>query len=336
MTMSSVFTEPSFLLSIPTELRLQIYDYLIADSNAVTIAAAPLTLFGRRINDPAFIREVPGLPSDHCPLIHCCYDPALLSISDPPMIELDNGMKIDTAYDKLPLPAPSAMLQTCRLIHEEIGDYMRRKTRGNRNKDGLSIYVTYPYGVLVLKNLYPFLLHQAKNIYISGYYTPRAPEPVSPPTSPITPTRNHNNNLRQRPRLRLDPPREIKSVDVLGPYSESTANIAPDTLSNLTRTIFPPTPTHLNRLEVRIYYTGPESYKSMWGDDNGPIVRVLSNICGGKIDMEVNRGRRGNAVKLTVAPSPKTRIVNTTWQRLGDSIDESEGFVIGEDWGNAI
>jgi hypothetical protein len=304
------------------------------DSKAITITAAPLTLFGHRIKDATFVRVVPGLPADHCPLVRCCYDPALLSISDPPTIELDNGAKMDTACNQLPLPAPSALMQTCRLINDEMGDYMKRKTRGNSDKGSLSIYVTYPYGVLVLKNLYPFLLRHAKKIYISGYYTPQTPELVSPPTSPTSPTRNPSHYNSQRPRLRLDPPRELKSTSILGPYIESTAKVAPATLGKLIRTILPPTPTLINKLEVRIYYPGSVSYGSIWGDDNGPIVQVLSNICGGKIDMEVSRGRRGNAVKLSVEASPKTRVVSTTWRRLGDSRSESEGFVIGEDWGD--
>ena len=94
----------------------------------------------------------------------------------------------DSAGEKLGFPAPVALLLTSRLINDEMTDCMRRRKRlaGARSttdadgvvqddandKEGLSLYVSYPYGVLVLKSLYPYLLKQARRVYVSGYYTP--------------------------------------------------------------------------------------------------------------------------------------------------------------------
>ncbi|KAF1829418.1 hypothetical protein BDW02DRAFT_165832 [Decorospora gaudefroyi] len=177
----------SGLLSLPTELRCHIYDYLLADPHAITISAGYITCFGNRIQDLARKTDIPGLPLYLAPLARRHHDACLLSVAKPPTIAVENGHMDNIEGEKLGYPAPLALLLTSRLINDELTDYMRGRRRiaqthssthsemgvygDAEDKEGLSLYVSYPYGVLVLKSLYPFLLKQARRIYISGYYT---------------------------------------------------------------------------------------------------------------------------------------------------------------------
>ncbi|KAH7073936.1 hypothetical protein BKA63DRAFT_415939 [Paraphoma chrysanthemicola] len=253
----------SAFLSLPTELRCNIYDYLLADSHAVTISAGYVTIFGNRIQDRARKYDIPGLPLDLAPLARSHYDASLLSIANPPEIGIDNGCmgSVEQHTGTLGMPAPLALQLSCHLVNDELTDYMRgrRQIKAARalsrkcnadgqapvvenDEEGLSLHVTYPYGLLVLKNQYPYLLKQARRVYITGYYcpTPKA-EPDSPtshegsdderpglsgsfaiaesfgtPVPMRTQTRsgvmNTFNRIQnanapiQRPRLRLDPP----------------------------------------------------------------------------------------------------------------------------------
>lgn len=175
----------SGFLSLPTELRCHIYDYLLADSHAVTISAGYTTVFGNRIQDRARTIDIPGLPLDFAPLVRCHRDTSLLSVANAPTIPFDDGRLSNAETVQSIYPAPLALLQTCHLVNDELTDYKRGKKRmarapsedgtenfpdGAEDKQGLSLYVTYPYGVLVLKSMYPYLLKQARRVYISGHY----------------------------------------------------------------------------------------------------------------------------------------------------------------------
>ncbi|EAT91222.1 hypothetical protein HBI56_017400 [Parastagonospora nodorum] len=192
----------SAFLSLPTEIRCEIYDYLLVDSQSITISAGYITVFGNRIKDRARKHDIPGLPLDLAPLVRQTRDASLLSVAKPPEIAIDNAWMDDVARkdSTIGMPAPLALLLTCRLVNDELTDYMRGrkqiKTARARSanptaeeaeptlkddNEGLSLYVTYPYGVLVLKSMYPYLLKQARRVYISGYYSnPGKSEPSSP------------------------------------------------------------------------------------------------------------------------------------------------------------
>ncbi|OAL01564.1 hypothetical protein IQ06DRAFT_292432 [Phaeosphaeriaceae sp. SRC1lsM3a] len=195
----------SAFLSIPTELRCQIYDYLLVDSQAITVSAAYITVFGNRIQDRARKHDVPGLPLDLTPIVRQKRDASLLSVTNPAEVAIDNDCMASIEQDcsTLGMPAPLALLLTCHLVNDELNDYMRGKKQikaaraqsvasgadtGNAiaedDNEGLSLYVTYPYGVLILKNMYPYLLKQARRVYLSGYYTSqKTVEPGSPTLS---------------------------------------------------------------------------------------------------------------------------------------------------------
>lgn len=345
---------PGFVLgNLLTSINIatQIYDYCLADTNTITITAAPTTVFGHRIKDRARKVAIPGLPLDLAPLVKYTYDPTLLSISNPVTIELDCGKQVNKSSDQQLYHGPLALLQSCRLIHNELTDYMHRK-KATPGKGGLALYITYPYGVLVLKTLYPRLLLHARNVYISGYYiSPHTDNQISEEKE----TRNPDTRIMQgipllnsyfhvapNNRLRIGSPPPTPSPPhsptppstTLSPYPPSTAELAPLALASLVKTILPSTPApRFRKLEARILFPGPDSYSTVWTDDNGPIVQMLGNAAGGKIDMEVSRGRSENAVVMRVEPRMGGRVVSTCWKRLEHGQEEAEKVVVGERWG---
>jgi hypothetical protein len=284
--MLTIYDSPSLysaFLSLPTELRCQIYDYLLIDSQAITISAGYLTVFGNRIQDRARKHDIPGLPLGLAPLVRQTRDASLLSVAKPPEVAIDHGRmgSVEQDTSTLGMPAPLALSLTCRLVNDEFTDYMRgrRQIRTARarsakpdaeeieptvedDEEGLSLYVTYPYGVLVLKSMYPYLLKQARRVYISGHYTnpkdsgpgsstssfgsdeerltpsnsfavaesfgalPRIRSARQPPTRSSI-NRRASNERAARPRLRLDPPlpqrqRSATSTDLAFPAYSDT------------------------------------------------------------------------------------------------------------------
>ncbi|KAF2183799.1 hypothetical protein K469DRAFT_581596 [Zopfia rhizophila CBS 207.26] len=331
-------TQRCYFLELPTELRLEIYDYCLTDTNSITVTSAAVTDHSSEKNNNAPRTDIPGLPPDHIPLIRYHYDPSLLSISSPPTI-INKGSDLRSSprsfCARLPYPTPLALLQTNHQIHDELSHLMRMR-RGNPANGGMALYISYPYGVLVLKALYPSLPRQARNVYISGYYNlKQRPVPhESHESSSGSRRTNPNVHPRTRPRLRMGSPPTMSQK--LLPYPEATAETAHVALGTLVRSILSPAPAPLLRkLEIRVFYPGESTYSSVWADEESPIVEILSNVCGGKIDIEVFRGRRGNGVALVAYPNPRGRIISTVWRRLGNSKEESEGFVIGEHWPEA-
>ncbi|EOA88460.1 hypothetical protein ACJQWK_01752 [Exserohilum turcicum] len=186
----------SGFLSLPTEIRCQIYDYLLAEPYAITISAGYTTCRGSGLRDCARKTEIPGLPPNLVPLARRRHDASLLSVAKPPTIAIDGGNIDDIEGEKLGLPAPLALSLTSRLVKDELSDCIRRRrhilqarssvdTDGvpqddGESREGLSLYVSYPYGVVVLKSQYPYLLKQARRVYISGYYTAAQEEEPMP------------------------------------------------------------------------------------------------------------------------------------------------------------
>ncbi|KAJ8118814.1 hypothetical protein OPT61_g281 [Boeremia exigua] len=352
-------------LSLPVELRCYIYDYLLTEPYAITISAGYTTIFGHRIREKTRKVDVPGLPLDFAPLVRNNHDSALLSVATPPEVALEKEDANNGGRPQLQLPGPLALLRTCRMVNDELADHMRRrkarKSRAARAKnpstaaddsEGLSLYVSYPHGVMVLNHLYPSLLKQARRVYISGYYaTAKEPElplnasvdsnadlSLTPQSSftatPVrsmynataTTTANPTPRLRSsRTRLRLDPPLQqappTKSPATFPPFDKSTSSSALAALADTLRVLFPCTPaptpsapSPLISLQARILYPGAESYSSVWSDESSPVSHLLRDICGGKVDMQVKRGSLGCGVSVSVLPQPEKRVVSTSWE----------------------
>ncbi|KZM25175.1 uncharacterized protein EKO05_0008521 [Ascochyta rabiei] len=353
-------------LSLPTELRCHIYDCLLAEPHAITVSAGYTTLFGHRLRDKARKVDVPGLPLDFAPLVRSSHDAALLSVATPPEVALDQQDGWSGGSPQLHLPGPLALLRTCRMLNDELRDYMRgRKARNAARKaartndtpptashdtEGLSLYLSYPYGVLVLNHLYPSLLQHARRVYLSGHYTSakEAHLPLNasldsntdlsltpqssfaartPVRSMCRATANPAPRLRStRTRLRLDPPLQqatppSKPPTAFPAVDKSTSSTALAALADTLRVLFPPTPAptacrppQLVSLHARILYPGADSYSSVWSDESSPVSHLLRGICGGKIDMQVKRGSLGCGVSVGVVPQPKKRVVSTSWE----------------------
>lgn len=350
-------------LSLPTELRCHIYDYLLAEPQAITISAGYTTVFGHRIRDKARRVDVPGLPLDLAPLVRSNHDATLLSVATPPEIALDKADAWTGGKPQLQLPGALALLRTCRIINDELKDYMRgRKARkalrlkhtqtATDDTEGLSLYVSYPHGIMVLNHLYPSLLKQARRVYISGYYTTAkdnemplnasldsntdlslTPQPsfTTPPVRSMYRGRSHTTNatprLRSsRTRLRLDAPIQQQtspgtSSSTFPAIDKDTSSTALTALADTLGILFPSEPTAapataspLVSLQARILYPGAESYSSVWSDESSPVSHVLRGICGGKIDMQVKRGSLGCGVSLGVTPQADKRVMSTSWE----------------------
>ena len=176
------------------------------------------------------------------------------------------------------------------MVNDELKDYMRgRKVRkaarakntstAEDDTEGLSLYVSYPYGVMVLNHLYPALLKQARRVHISGYYasakepempltvstdsdtdlslTPQAsfaaapapPATTSAPASPVqstspTPTGHPTPRLRSsRTRLRVDSPLQnqepTKTPTTFPALDQATSSAALTALADMLRVLFP-------------------------------------------------------------------------------------------------
>ncbi|PSN60293.1 hypothetical protein BS50DRAFT_640361 [Corynespora cassiicola Philippines] len=329
---------PSLLLSVPTEIRLLIYDYCLDEPNAFTISAAPITVFGHKIQDLGRKNEIPGLPLDHAPLVRNHYDPALLSVSTPAQISLDKEEGFNTTVPKLPMPAHMALASTCRMMRDEIQDHVQRHRGGSATTKNLALYVSYPYGVVVLDALYPFLMKHVRNVYISGYYTSSKD---APPHATAMPRIRRSSMIRQnstipRPHVRLDPP--LKNTDpVLPTHPSTTITHAPNALENLVRTILPRTsaPTSaFQSLEARILYADTKSYNCIWGDLNGPVTNILRNTPGGDITTHATNGRVGSGMVLSVKPKSDGRRMASSWgQNSVKSVAACDEFLIGENWG---
>ncbi|KAF2128848.1 hypothetical protein P153DRAFT_367176 [Dothidotthia symphoricarpi CBS 119687] len=381
---SSIDRAYSAFLALPTELRCHIYDFLLADSQAVTISAGYVTIFGNRIQDRARKTEIPGLPLDFAPIVRRHYDASLLSVANPPEIPIDNGWMSEVGEGKLGYPAPLALLQTSRLVNDELQDYMNKKKaiaqaqtsdeseddEEEEDEEGLSLYVTYPYGVLVLKSMYPFLLKQAKRVYITGYYSsPKDAEPEIEERHEASDEELLTNSVEDsesfgprrirsfvrlaagrtrsstsptsRPRLRLcgahrSHQSSIPEIKTLFPsFSSKTMAHAPDALAHLVRTLLPPSPTQLVKLSARIVYPG--EYKFVWSDDS-PVTHIMRSICGGKIDMQVKRSSIGTGLYLVARPKTDGRMISTSWvnwrvspeKRGGVDVEDLDGFLIEE------
>ncbi|KAF2837120.1 hypothetical protein M501DRAFT_220624 [Patellaria atrata CBS 101060] len=336
------------LLSLPLELRLHIYDYALQESNCLTITTAAVPPTATRRTLP---RHIPGIPGIHVPIIRTSYDLSLLSLNPLP-IPTDEDINTPQKSSALPLPVQSALLDTNHQIYAELSSHLGFLSArdGKENSSGLALYVTYPYGLIALKSLYPHLLSQARRIYICGAYSPTwddevptagdsgyfssssfSSNPVLTLPAPRTIEGRHGlltrSNIRRRARCR-DPTPDPPAL-----YSRATLTAASAALVSLIRTVLSPIPhPSLAFLELRVWLPGRGFCAGkLWGDSKSPVVEMLANICGGKIDMEIWHGRDGNGVRLAARPYPKRREVSSVWKKLPHRVED---WIVDEKWGS--
>ncbi|KAK5010066.1 hypothetical protein LTR28_011985 [Elasticomyces elasticus] len=267
----------SAFLDLPTELRLQIYGYILDVPATLTISSAQLqgsecSTTRRRHGHSR--TPLPGLPPDHEPVITSGYDSSLLSTADPPTIDTLTARDEDEARpDYEQHRTPWALLLSCRTMYEEIVSHFALP----RNRT-TSLFISLPTGLHVFSTLCPHLLKSARSVHIAGSYVSK-------------------RHRAKRPQSSIP----------------STAQLA----ALVRRCLGPEPSHALQRFEMRVYYSAEEPYSSVWSDGDSPVVVALRNICGGQIDIEVWRGRCGTGVYLTAKPSGRGgRVVSTVWRRL--------------------
>lgn len=281
-------------LDLPTELRLQIYSDALFTSPAITISSAKVTgapsdvVYRLHADERA---PFPGLPLNHEPVIEDQYDPSLLSATTPAIIPITSEPS-DPPYRDNPHPACVPLLLVNKQITNELKSHFNLHDRRNA-----SLFISYPNGLHVLRTMAPSLIGQARSIHLAGIYHPTTYSPThraflaSQAPQPIPPAHNYNGRIMPD---------------------------SPTQLADTIKALFGPSARHaVDKLELRIYYPGDDSYSTVWGDDCSPVVLALRNIYTGDIGITVYRGRYGTGVHLSArANEERRRVVSTVWRRL--------------------
>jgi hypothetical protein len=249
---------------------------------------------------------VSGIPIDSEPVFETDYDASLLSAINPKTIHL-TPITLDPLANTQADSAYNSLVLLNKQINKELKNHFAVATR--RQTD---LYVQYPHGLHLLHTTAPQLLHRSRTVHIAGTYTPRE----------FCPRRG-----ARLPQHACKPANEVLQGDVV-------PNAAKE-LGLLVRTMFDPSQQAFDRLEMRIYFPGANSYSTIWSDDDSPIVVALGNIGADRIELETQRGRLGNFVILTAYPTKKRRDVTSRSRPLeegGHGRPKEGTCVVNPDW----
>ncbi|KAF2765103.1 hypothetical protein EJ03DRAFT_331298 [Teratosphaeria nubilosa] len=306
-------------LDLPVELRLQIYEHILLGNSTITIGTAQVK--GRY---PDVVHRLygegrtpyEGIPEQHEPVIEAGYSASLLSTTSPAAIPADAPiLGQERVY------ASSVLRLVSRQIYIELSSHFRAPEPRHK-----SLFIQYPNGLHVLQTKAPQLLRQARSVHLAGTYTPRA----------FVPARAACMGRRE--------PRPEVSVKYHGGTKPDEAAHLSDLIKTLcgaaAASLPPEGQTHflsgLQKLEMRIYYPGDDSYSTVWGDDSSPVVIALRHVAYAQIGIEVWRGRYGTGVYLTVQQSLEAkRTVSTVWRKLeegGRSEPACGSWVVDPQW----
>ncbi|KAI6869600.1 hypothetical protein KC343_g11688 [Hortaea werneckii] len=326
-------TNPCQLLSLPIELRLEIYNYLVHSSDIVTIGTAELHGAHHEIIHRQYASgksPAKGIPPGHEHLIVNGYNANLLHPTRPAKIHLPRFNQDEDDS----ITATTHLRLVCRQTARELAQHFPPNPRPSH------LFLSYPYGLHILHSRHPSLLQQARTIHLTGVYRPTDYSPARAATCPSPPhQRTLDGNSNSKP--------------ILEPSDITTE------LSHLLTTIFPPptdttTPTSPHHdhpsppalsnphLHLRIHYPGADSYSTIWGDEASPIVLALRGIPYGEIKLEIWRGKCGNGVDLRVGGDGgrgegdeeveeelgewmRRRVVQSNWKRMEGEEREQEG-----------
>ncbi|KAK3631475.1 hypothetical protein LTR56_016839 [Elasticomyces elasticus] len=285
---------PFFVL--PVELRLHIYSFAVLDDPSITIGTAELIgshpdivhrLYGGKRS------PYPGIPEHHEPVVEAGFNASLLSATNPATIQLSQVAPLsDDESHEYAHTAHLALL----LVNKQVNTELKSHFKISKNRQ-TSLFLAYPHGLHVCRTLTPHLLRQARSVHVAGTYVSRTFCPI---------------------RSACVGPREPAPA-----LPKCNGGVTPNStkqLADLIASAFGPGATHdVQKLELRTYYPGEDSYSTVWGDDDSPTVVALRNIYCGEVGIEVWRGRHGTGVYLTarhIGDGEKKRIVSTTWRRL--------------------
>ena len=299
-------------MDLPTELRLLIYSDTLLESPTITISTAKVTGAHSDIVHRLYGAErapFPGIPLNHEPVIDERYDPSLLSVTSPAVVATG---AIETPHRDRAYPTCHPLLLVNKQINGELKSHFDLKHRRTA-----SLFISYPHGLHVFRTLVPSLMRQARSIHLAGVYTPTSFSPAH---------RAHMPTLSPH-----------ASVPASHSYNGRTIPDSPTQLGDMIKSLFGPTPRHtVDKLELRIYYPGDDSYSTVWGDNCSPIVIALRNIYTGDIGIMVFRGRYGTGVHLTAKLNAENRrVVSTVWRRLEEGRrrePDCGSWIVDEKW----
>ncbi|KXT09288.1 hypothetical protein AC579_9929 [Pseudocercospora musae] len=305
-------TPPCPFLDLPCELRLEIYSYAILDGRHITIGIAKLQGAAHHIIHRQYGAQrspYAAIPFDCEPVVETRYCPALLDAVKPATIVLtaDTVHPPEHTYEHT-RTAYHTLSAVNKQVNEELRTHFAFSTRRQT-----SLFVQYPHGLHVLHETTPRLLRQSRSVHLAGIYIPRN----YCPTRAASLGRDHA-------------PNEESFQGGLVPDSATELGI-------LVKSCFGSTAQHpLEKLELRMYYPGEDSYSTVWGDDDSPVCVALRNIHLGEIAIEIWRGTYGTGVYLVATPAKeRRRVVSTVWRKLeegrrGEPICGS--FVLDTNW----
>jgi hypothetical protein len=269
-----------FLLSLPIELRLQIYNWALVETSDVTVTVAERE--HNTFDDSESVSTIEGLPGSYVPVIRNEYDAELLKVGMPttlPPLGLDQlgvNASMDSGYGSFgscdrtpssgynlrsaasqpaipPLTSLSILL-TNKQIHEEFSLHIKHPTASHS-----TLHVTYPYGIIVLQELYPALLRHCEKVCVSGYYDGDNSASSTSSSRPQAGGGNRSHTATQRG----------PAVPIVDRKTHKAATAA---LTRLTRTILSPdTHATLKSMEMRMFYPDETRY----GTQISPTLRLL-------------------------------------------------------------
>jgi hypothetical protein len=198
---SIVITIMASFLSLPVELRLEIYRLALQDSKELTIATVlsqyPIANLSKN--------NISGMPANHIPVVRNGFDEKLMSFSTfapqrwtssagtpsstgsmTPYSSLEStpaavnttavvamtrtqsyfGLAQSESSPSEPEFSPYSLLATCRQVEDELKDFLARQ-----DSAPLKLHVSFPYGLLALQHMYPALLQSTSEIHIGGFFT---------------------------------------------------------------------------------------------------------------------------------------------------------------------
>lgn len=266
----------------------------------------------------------PGIPKNHEAVLEAGYNPELLRVtSSPQIIDLTGQAQCSPGQGKELSWLQNAPHQSLQLVNRQISRELHTHFSIATNRR-TSLYIAFPYGLRVLRSLAPGLLRQARSVHLAGVYTTKtfdAAKAVRRPAHWFAP---------QATWIHGSPEAALKPTFLDGSFAPDSAA----SLEGLIKAVFGEEARYpVERLDLRIYYPGPDSYSIVWGDDDSPVCIALRSIPVGQIDIDVWRGQFATGVEVSVTRSLRhaddrskrthdtitngsSRNVTTTWKRL--------------------
>jgi hypothetical protein len=196
--------------------------------------------------------------------------------------------------------SPYSLLETCRFVHDELGDYISR-----RKSERLVLNVSYPYGILVLWHQYPALLAHVKALNIHGFFnraTNNTALAMTSPSATFTRLPLVSDSVQRMASEALDHiTAELERASILNrPADNEPASAEGNTPK--------PTASGVERMSVRMLFAGDDAYSKSITDDDSPWSIVSKNL-GGDISMQSFRGKGGCAWIMDVDFSAARKMI---------------------------